>query len=159
MKDQHTIERVALLHPKIREAATNAITEAEEGENIILRVVQGYRTFAEQQAIYNQGRTKLADEHGNKLSIVTYSGPGQSYHNYGLAVDIAPLINNGTALDWNYGFKKLVPYFEKYGFTWGGLFKHIDADHFENKMNYDWRQLIIMYQEKKFIPGTQYLQL
>lgn len=152
MKDQHSIDRVALLHPKIREDAANAITDAENELGIVLRVVQGYRTFEEQQAIYDQGRTKPG-------SIVTYAAPGSSYHNYGLALDIAPLIKNGTALDWNYGFKNLVPSFAKYGFTWGGLFKHIDADHFEKKLGYDWRQLLVMYNQNKFIEGTTYLNI
>jgi peptidoglycan L-alanyl-D-glutamate endopeptidase CwlK len=159
MRDKHTIERVALLHPKIREAAAAAITEAENELNITLRVAQGLRTFAEQEALYDQGRINKFDEKGRPLSIVTYAPPGSSYHNYGLALDIVPLTDNGTKMDWNYGFKYLVPFFEKHSFTWGGLFKHIDADHFENKLGYDWRQLIIMYQQKKFIPGTEYLQL
>lgn len=58
-----------------------AATLAQEG--IVIRVVQAMRTWAEQDALYAQGRTAP----GN---IVTNCRGGQSYHNFGLAVDCAP---------------------------------------------------------------------
>jgi hypothetical protein len=54
-----------------------------EQEGIVIRVVQGLRSWAEQDALYAQGRTAP----GN---IVTNCRGGQSYHNFGLAVDCAP---------------------------------------------------------------------
>ena len=57
------------------------------------------RTLKEQDDIYAQGHTK-------KGEIVTDAKAGQSYHNYGLAVDIVMLLDkdgNGTyeTADWN----------------------------------------------------------
>ena len=46
-----------------------------------LRIVSGFRSMAEQQQIYDQG--KLEDGH-----IVSEAPPGHSLHNYGFAVDI-----------------------------------------------------------------------
>jgi hypothetical protein len=46
-----------------------------------LRVVSGFRSISDQQAIYQSGRT--VDGH-----IVSWAEPGRSLHNYGFAVDI-----------------------------------------------------------------------
>jgi peptidoglycan L-alanyl-D-glutamate endopeptidase CwlK len=43
-------------------------------------VICGTRTFGEQQALYNQGRTKPGP-------VVTKAKPGQSFHNFGAAWD------------------------------------------------------------------------
>lgn len=152
MKDKHTIEAVALLHPKVRAMFQSFIEDAEAGLGITLRVVQGLRTFAQQQAIYDQGRTKPG-------AIVTKAKAGQSYHNYGLAVDVVPVYKNGTALDWDYHFEKLVPYAAKYGITWGGNFPAPDADHFENKMGHGWRDLLAMKEAGNVIAGTEYVNI
>lgn len=44
-------------------------------------VICGTRSFPEQQALYDQGRTKPG-------KIVTKAKPGQSFHNFGLSVDV-----------------------------------------------------------------------
>lgn len=151
MKDQTSIQRIAQLHPDVREGFQNFITDAENALNITIRIVQGLRTFAEQDALYAQGRTKP----GN---IVTYSPAGTSYHNYGLAVDVVPIDETGK-MNWNYDFKKLVPFAEKYGITWGGNFPHPDLDHFENKKGFNWRDLLHKRQINDFILGTDYVIL
>lgn len=152
MKDQHSIAAVALLHPKVREMFTGFITDAETALGITLRVVQGLRTFPEQQAIYEQGRTKPGP-------IVTKAQAGESYHNYGLAVDIVPLINGGKDLDWNYKFSELEPFALPYGITWGGHFSSPDLDHFENKLGHNWRDLLAMHKAGNFIEGTTYVNI
>lgn len=63
------------------------------GEGITLRVTQGLRTWAEQSALYAQGRTSPG-------AIVTNAEPGHSWHNYGLAVDLVPMTEAGQP-DWN----------------------------------------------------------
>lgn len=59
-----------------------------------LRIVNGFRSFAEQWELYQKGRTpnEIAN-HVRKQGrdgAVTDALPGQSAHNYGLAVDIDP---------------------------------------------------------------------
>lgn len=51
-----------------------------------IEVTQGMRTFAEQDALYSQGRTRKGPK-------VTNARGGQSLHNYGLAVDFALMVN------------------------------------------------------------------
>lgn len=152
MKDQHSIAAIVLLHPKVREGFTSFLSDAELGLNVILRIVQGLRTFEQQQAIYNQGRTTPGP-------VVTKAKAGQSYHNYGLAIDVVPFKEDGKTLDWEYNFQKLVPYAIKYGITWGGYFPSPDRDHFENKLGRNWQDLLVMYEDHKFIPNTQYVNI
>lgn len=152
MKDATTILRVGLLHPKIRDPFSSFITDAEDSLGIIILMVQGFRTFEEQTAIYNQGRTTPGE-------IVTYSPAGASYHNYGLAGDCCPYLPNSKKLDWKYDFKKLKPFAVKYSLTCGIDFPHPDSDHFENKFGYNWRDLLHKYHMKDFIPGTNYLNI
>lgn len=78
--DKITLERIELLHPKLREevrAIYKEICEALTG-NAMCRFSHTLRTFAEQDALYAQGRTKPGAK-------VTNAKGGQSYHNYGLA--------------------------------------------------------------------------
>src|SRR6185295_14730245 len=111
MKDKVSIDRVNGLHPKVRDDFFNFITEAENALNITIRVTQGMRTFEEQQALYDMGRTKPG-------KMVTKAKPGSSYHQYGLAVDLVELVNGGV--DWNYDMSRLLHYAIKHGIQWGG---------------------------------------
>lgn len=152
MKDQISITRVQGLHPKVRDDFFNFITEAENALGITIRVTQGMRTFAEQQKLFDQGRTEPG-------KIVTKARPGSSYHQYGLAVDLVELIDGGA--DWNYDMSKLVPFASKYEIEWGGNFPGTfkDHPHFEKHFGINWRQLLLLHDEKKFIPGTEFVQI
>ncbi len=161
MKDTHTIEMVMRLHPKIRPLFTGFIEDAERELGIILRMVQGFRTFEEQDAIYAKGRTTPGENirPGHPMGdTVTAARGGQSYHNYGLAGDVAPLTKFGTP-DWKYNFSLLEPFSAKYGLTWGGHFPSPDEDHFENKFGYNWRKLLIKRRMGDFIEGTHYVNI
>ena len=149
---QSTIDHISQFHPKAREPFTNFINDAEKALGITLVIVQGLRTFAQQQAIYEQGRTTPGP-------IVTHAKAGQSWHCYGLAVDACPYKADGKTLDWNYDFKKLEPFALKYSINWGGHFSSPDDDHFEIKFGHIWQELYAKYEAKDFIPGTHYVNL
>ena len=57
-----------------------------------LRITSGFRSLAQQQQIYDEGRL----EDG---TIVSEAPPGHSLHNYGFAVDVVDRIN-GYNIDW-----------------------------------------------------------
>ena len=83
----------------------------------MVEVVQGHRTFAEQDGLYAQGRTKP----GKK---VTNARGGQSNHNYGLAVDFC-IFENGQP-NWNAPYEKweaIGEAAEALGLEWGGRWK------------------------------------
>ena len=52
-------------------------------ENIEIRVTQVVRSWNDQQKLYAQGRTTPG-------TIVTQAPPGHSWHEFGMAVDVAP---------------------------------------------------------------------
>lgn len=141
MKDEKTLERIQLLHPKLRDEAILLYDEIikELTGKAACRFSYTLRTFAEQDALYAQGRTKPG-------AIVTKAKGGQSYHNYGLAIDIVLLIDkdgNGTfeTASWDTksdfdGDKKsdwqeVVAIFKRYGWEWGGDWRFVDAPHFQ----------------------------
>ena len=74
MKDAISVQRILLLHPIFRDQVTSFIEALELSTGLVWRIVEGFRSFAEQTAIYNQGRTtpgKLS--HGRQrahLSII-----------------------------------------------------------------------------------------
>ena len=166
--DNITLQRINLLHPKIREEVRNIyLNEVVPAlTSVTCRFAYTLRTFAEQDALYSQGRTKLFDTQGKRLGIVTKAKGGQSIHNYGLAFDIVLLINNGASWDAVRDFDKdgrsdwmeVVNIFKKHGYIWGGDWKFKDAPHFE-KTGYNWRNLLAKHNNKDFISGTTYVNI
>lgn len=120
------------LHPAIREIANEFVLTAKV-QNIDLRIYQGLRTFEEQNKLYAQGRTTPG-------KIVTQAKGGQSFHNYGLAIDVIPFVKGNP--DWN---TKLWPEIsaigEGLGFEWGGRWKFVDKPHFQFPKGKNFRQL------------------
>lgn len=143
MRDKISIERVESLHPDKKENFIAFIEELEETFDTTLRVVQAFRSFKQQDELYAQGRSDTSKPK------VTNARGGESFHCYGLAVDIIPL--SGTCQpQWNYDFEKFKPIAEKYGLTWGGSWK--DYDHYEDNLGFGpsgWRHLLTTYQNKQ----------
>jgi peptidoglycan L-alanyl-D-glutamate endopeptidase CwlK len=169
MRDKISEQRVQLLHPSIRDEVKKLIEDAESGLPFTaIRIVQGLRTFEEQDNLFSQGRTTP----GNR---VTNSKGGQSYHNYGLAIDFALIYDkdkNGTyeSLSWDTlkdfdkdgeaDWMEVVNVFENAGYTWGGRFNSIkDNPHLEKTFGNHWKTLLKKYHDKWFIPNTSYVQL
>lgn len=153
--DDRSLKELNTLHPKFRQSAIDAWTEAQAAmpDNVQIIVTQGLRTFSESDALYAQGRTTPG-------SIVTNSAGGKSYHNYGLAFDFEMLTNG--KVDWVVGpnWMKVVDIMKKHGMAWGGDFQSIkDNPHFENRFGYNWRDLLEMHNDNKFIPGTEYVDI
>ena len=153
--DDRSLKELNTLHPKLRQTAIDAWTEAQAAMpgNVQIIVTQGLRTFAESDALYAQGRTTPGP-------IVTNSAGGKSYHNYGLAWDFEMLTNGKS--DWVVGpnWMKVVEIMKKHGMAWGGDFQSIkDNPHFENRFGYNWRSLLEMHNDGKFIPGTEYVDI
>lgn len=169
MRDPISVNRAYLLHPKIRQEVMSLIDKAEAKLPFTaIRIVQGLRTFEEQNKLYAQGRTLPGPR-------VTNAKGGQSFHNYGLAIDIALLYDkdkNGTYefLSWDTlkdfdrdgesDWMEVVDVFEDYGYTWGGRFVSIkDNPHFEKNYGYNWKSLLEKYNRKDFIPVTNYVSI
>jgi len=140
--DKTTKDRIAKLHPKVREEMKTIIDEcnvALSGRSKI-RISQGLRTFAEQDALFKQ-KPKVTNAKG-----------GQSIHNYGFAVDIVLIIDGKTASwdihkDWDNDkvsdWDECVSIFAKHGWSWGGSWASFkDFPHFEKIGFNNWRTLL-----------------
>lgn len=157
--DNVTLERIKLLHPKLRDEALDIYKEvcaALKGK-ALCRFAFTLRTFAEQDALYAQGRTKPG-------AVVTKARGGQSYHNYGLAVDVVLLIDkdgNGTyeTASWDTrgdydadkqaDWMEIVNIFKQFGWEWGGDWKFKDDPHFQKTLGKSVRELLALYNSKK----------
>jgi peptidoglycan L-alanyl-D-glutamate endopeptidase CwlK len=140
--DKSTLDRIAKLHPSVREEMNTIINECNTllNSRSQVRISQGLRTFAEQDALYNQ------------RPRVTKAKGGQSIHNYGFAVDIVLIIDGKTASwdvkkDWdNDGiadWDECVKVFAKHGWSWGGSWSSFkDFPHFDKIGFNNWRVLI-----------------
>nr|MBA3805723.1 M15 family metallopeptidase [Acidobacteriota bacterium] len=78
--------RLKKVHPELAKRVRMVIENLAKA-GVQVEVVQGLRTFAEQDALFAQGRTKPG-------KVVTNARGGQSNHNYGLAVDVVPFNNS-----------------------------------------------------------------
>jgi len=178
MSDKVTLDRIQLLHPKVRDEVKNIylneIVPALSGK-AICRFAYTLRTFAEQDALYAQGRTKLYDANGRKLGLVTKAKGGQSIHNFGLALDIVLLKDtNGDGTfesaswedtidfdkDGRADWMEIVSILKRNGWIWGGDWKSFkDKPHFEKTFGHTWRTLLPKHQSRDFITDTSYVNI
>lgn len=112
------------LHPTLQPRA-RALLAAAAAEGIELCITDGYRTFSQQDALYEQGRTKPGP-------IVTRARGGGSWHCFGLAFDVA-VVHEGRATWPNDEtlWKRIGELGKAQGFEWGGDWTHPDRPHFE----------------------------
>lgn len=145
--DLISVKRLQQLHPKLRDEAIALFAEAEcaLSGRAKPRVTFSLRTFQEQQALYEQGRTRPGP-------IVTNAKPGSSFHNYGLAIDFA-LIIDGVSVSWDAlkdydgdrvaDWMEVVKVFKAHGWEWGGDWQTItDKPHLQKTFGFTWRQLL-----------------
>jgi peptidoglycan L-alanyl-D-glutamate endopeptidase CwlK len=139
--DKPSMDKINKLHPFVRNEVKAIIQECNTlltGRSKV-RIAQGFRSFAEQDALFAQ-KPKVTNAKG-----------GQSIHNYGFAVDIVLIIDGKEAswdvnTDWD-GDKKsdwmeCVSVFKKHGWNWGGDWKSFkDMPHFDKAGFSDWKAL------------------
>lgn len=119
--DEKKIARANKLHPFVLKAAI-AFMEDLEKLGIEAGIFSGYRSFDQQAALFAKGRTAPG-------KIVTNSAPGNSYHNYGLAIDVVFLKNGSWTWVGDFGAISLIG--KARGFSWGGNWEWKDFCHFQ----------------------------
>ncbi|MDG5471850.1 M15 family metallopeptidase [Jeotgalibacillus sp. ET6] len=131
------------LHPIVEQKKNELIDQAARQE-IDIVITDGFRSVEEQDALYERGRS----QEGN---IVTNARGGESYHNYGLAIDFAIRTseesvvwdmdydgNNNERSDW----MEVVEIAKDLGFSWGGDWHGFkDYPHFEMRFGLSIREL------------------
>lgn len=151
--DEQNEKFIITLHPLIRDKVRKLISDWRKG-GFEIRITSGYRSYKEQEKIYNQGRSK--DSIAKKEPIVSYALPGTSFHNYGLAIDTIPIINGKATYDFDYS--KLKPIAIKNGFEWGGDWKKPDKPHFQFTFGKKEKDLLTLYKSGKK-DNNDYVQL
>ena len=139
--DKITLERIKLLHPAVREEAGKIYADicAAMPAGVVCRFTYTLRTNAEQDALYAQGRTKPGP-------IVTYSKAGESYHNYGLAIDFVLLVNGKVSWTVDKNWLAVISIFESYGWQSGHRWTKLrDSPHVEKTFGKKVNQLAVQH--------------
>ncbi len=162
--DKVTLDRINLLHPKLRDEVNEIykeICEALKGK-AMCRFTHTLRTFSEQDALFN-----------SKPQVTKAKG-GQSYHNYGLAIDIVLVVDKDgnesyESVSWDVktdfdgdgksDWQEVVDIFKRYGWEWGGDWKFYDAPHFQKTFGYSTIELLNLFNQKRFLPNSNYLAI
>ncbi|CAM3290439.1 M15 family metallopeptidase [Paenibacillus lactis] len=119
--DKKETPAITGLHPYVLKQK-NELVRLTKQRGITIVITDGYRSHEEQTRIYNQGRTTEGD-------IVTNAKAGQSLHNYGLAIDFALKLEDGSVIwDMEYDgngngksdWMEVVAIAKELGFEWGG---------------------------------------
>lgn len=153
--ETQSILRLQQLHPAIRDKAIEAYYEAVKMTKVGVHpyITQTVRSFAESDALYAKGRTKPGE-------IVTNAKAGQSYHNYGFALDFLLQINGKDSWVVDKNWMVVVNVFKAYGFKWGGEFTSLKDDpHLEITFGLNWREMLKRHDAKDFIEGTNFIKI
>lgn len=122
------------LHPILQEKAKTFLIQCKaNGLDII--ITQTLRDSEYQDKLYYDG-IKTG-------KVVTKARGGSSYHNYGLAFDIAIKVNG--KIDWNNEelYKKAGSIGKKLMLEWGGDFKILkDLPHFQYRYSEKWKRFL-----------------
>jgi len=142
--DARSEKNIKTLVPKAQEKAREFL-QAVRDAGINAKIIDGSRTFKEQDALFAIGRTKPGH-------IVTKARGGFSNHNFGVAWDIGifegtKFITESSLYDKAGGIGK------DQGLEWGGDFNSIiDKPHFQCKTGKTLAQLRKLKQDGKDIP-------
>jgi peptidoglycan LD-endopeptidase CwlK len=121
--DSRSEKVIATLLPEVQPYVRALIVKAAAA-GITIKAISGLRTYAEQNALYEQGRSKP----GKK---VTNARGGYSNHNFGIAFDIG-VFEGGKYIPESPKYKAIGAIGMDLGLEWGGNWKSIkDEPHFQ----------------------------
>jgi peptidoglycan L-alanyl-D-glutamate endopeptidase CwlK len=125
--DPRSAANIATLLPAAQRAARALLAAANDGRlgpGIVVKIIAGTRTYAEQDVLYAQGRTTPGP-------IVTDAPAGYSNHNFGIAFDVG-LFNGGVYLDDSPLYAQVGALGRSQGLEWGGDWTSFpDEPHFQ----------------------------
>ena len=141
------------LIPELQPLATQFIADCKSaGYDVI--IVQTLRTFAEQDALYAQGRNDQGQV-VNWRKVVTHARGGYSWHNYGRAFDAVPLKPGDPTVVWwdapQSVWSQLGAIGENLGLTWGGRWAEpkTDLDQWELTDGMTIEEALAQYQQQQ----------
>jgi peptidoglycan LD-endopeptidase CwlK len=133
MSDVITSRAVSNLHADLQPLVYTFLqTVAEAGVEVLVTCTT--RSLKDQEALYAQGRSTPGH-------IVTNARAGQSAHNYGLAIDVVPLVNGKPDWDGTHpAWEALGRIGQSVGLEWAGEpgFPFPERPHFQHR---NWRMI------------------
>lgn len=121
--DERSERNIRTLHPRVQPCA-RALLHAAAAKGWSFKVTSGLRTYAEQDALYAQGRTAPGPK-------VTNATGGFSNHNFGIAFDVT-LFDGKTPLYESPLYKALAAIGIDLGLEWGGAWRSLkDEPHYQ----------------------------
>lgn len=121
--DPRSEKAIATLQPEVRSLARALVHKAAQ-HAISIKIISGLRSYAEQDALYAQGRTASGP-------VVTNARGGYSNHNFGIAFDVGVFEGN-RYLSSSVKYKAVGALGLELGLEWGGNWKTIvDEPHFQ----------------------------
>jgi peptidoglycan L-alanyl-D-glutamate endopeptidase CwlK len=125
--DPRSAAAIATLLPAAQRAARGLLAAANDGRlgpGMVVKVICGTRSYAEQTALYAQGRTTPGP-------IVTDAPAGYSNHNFGIAFDVG-IFQHGEYLADSPLYAQVGALGRSQGLEWGGDFSSFrDEPHFQ----------------------------
>ena len=125
--DPRSAGAIATLLPAAQRAARRLLGTANDGRlgpGIVVKVICGTRSYAEQTALYAEGRTTPGP-------IVTDAPAGYSNHNFGIAFDVG-VFQRGEYLEDSPLYAKVGALGRSQGLEWGGDWDSFpDEPHFQ----------------------------
>lgn len=145
-----TEERLKQLHPIVADTVAKVLAKLADAK-IAALLFSGFRSFEEQDKLYALGRTipnrdglTAAKPLGN---IITKAQSGDSWHNYGLAVDLVRVDAKGNPT-WDLPFSDIGRIGKECGMEWGGDWLAKDLPHLEIRFGYTISQAKAIVKEK-----------
>ena len=127
MPDERSAKHIASLHAIVRPHATAFIVKLNKRVSqygITAKIIEGHRTYEEQNALYAQGRTRPGKR-------VTNARGGYSNHNFGVAFDIG-LFRGSDYLEDSPYYKHVGVVAHEMNLVWGGDWPNfVDEPHVE----------------------------
>ena len=121
--DARSEKTIATLQPEVRPYARSLVLKAA-AIGITIKVISGLRTYEEQDALYEQGRSKPGPR-------VTNAKGGYSNHNFGIAFDIG-VFDGSSYVPESPNYKAVGALGVELGLEWGGNWTTIkDEPHFQ----------------------------
>lgn len=121
--DERSESVIAKLQPEIWTYARALVKRAAQ-VNIDIKIISGFRSFAQQDALFAQGRTVPG-------SKVTNAKGGESNHNFGIAFDVG-VFDGNDYLGSSPAYDIVGALGVEIGLDWGGYWANfVDKPHFQ----------------------------
>lgn len=117
---------LALLAPAFREAVERALAQCE-AQGLQAKVFEGYRGPELQALYYQRGRTIIPPHR----PVTNAKTSLQSWHGYGLAVDVVHRARLWTPEGGERWFRAMAEVFKQHGCKWGGDWRRPDTPHLQ----------------------------